>query len=332
TDQYRIFGAEPSPYSVKVRSWFRYKAVPHEWVVRTLERQKEFESLARLPLIPLVVTPEGTAMQDSTPVIEELERRHPEPPLQPRDAGLAFLSFLIEEYADEWVNKPMFHYRWTYEADREHASNWIASEVAPGADAKEQEKTAKTIRKRMIPRLAFVGSSAETAEQIEASYRRQLEILEAHLVHRPFLFGGRPSLADLGYGGQLYQLSRDPTPGLLMQELAPNVLAYVERMLHPSAYGGFEGWETLAPTLTPLLRDEIAGVFLPWSQANADALERGEERFTVDIGGRPFTQNTQKYHAKSLGVLRKRFATLDAPEWLARVLDETGCADYLKAA
>ena len=31
---YRIFGAEISPYSVKVRSYFRYKGIEHEWIVR----------------------------------------------------------------------------------------------------------------------------------------------------------------------------------------------------------------------------------------------------------------------------------------------------------
>lgn len=331
-ERYRIFGAEPSPYSVKVRSYFRYKALPHEWVVRTFDRQKEFEKLARLPLIPLVVMPDGTVMQDSTPIIEEVERRHPEPSLQPKDAGLAFLSCLIEEYADEWVNKPMFHYRWTYEADQVKAAAWIAEQSMPGASAREREKTAKFVRERMIPRLSFVGSSAETAGQIEESYRRQLGILNVHLADRPYLFGGRPSLADFGYGGQLYELSADPTPGLIMRETAPNVLAYVERMLHPAASGSFETWRTLKATLSPLLSEEIAGVFLPWSQANAAALERGDNQFTVEIGGKPFRQNTQKYHAKSLGVLRKRLAVLEAPEWLLQVLNETGCAAFLKAA
>jgi len=32
SDKDRIFGAELSPYSVKVRSYFRYKRIPHEWV------------------------------------------------------------------------------------------------------------------------------------------------------------------------------------------------------------------------------------------------------------------------------------------------------------
>ncbi|MFP6624076.1 MAG: glutathione S-transferase N-terminal domain-containing protein, partial [Myxococcota bacterium] len=35
SDVYRIFGAEISPYSVKVRSYYRYKGIPHEWIPRT---------------------------------------------------------------------------------------------------------------------------------------------------------------------------------------------------------------------------------------------------------------------------------------------------------
>jgi len=33
-ESYRIFGAEMSPYSVKVRSYFRYKGIPHQWILR----------------------------------------------------------------------------------------------------------------------------------------------------------------------------------------------------------------------------------------------------------------------------------------------------------
>ena len=74
---YRIFGNELSPYSVKVRSYFRYKQLPHEWIVRNPTVEEEFSRYAKLPLIPLVVTPDGHGLQDSTPIIEHLEAAHP---------------------------------------------------------------------------------------------------------------------------------------------------------------------------------------------------------------------------------------------------------------
>ena len=40
---HRIFGSELSPYSVKVRSFFRYKNLPHEWILRSPAVQAEFQ-------------------------------------------------------------------------------------------------------------------------------------------------------------------------------------------------------------------------------------------------------------------------------------------------
>ena len=38
---YRIFGSELSPYSVKVRSYFRYRGIPHQWVLRNAASQPD---------------------------------------------------------------------------------------------------------------------------------------------------------------------------------------------------------------------------------------------------------------------------------------------------
>jgi len=123
---HRIFGSEMSPYSVKVRSYFRYKGIPHRWIVRNSESESEYRKFAKLPLIPAVATPSGEGLQDSTPIIEQLESRHPEPSIHPGDPALAFLSALLEEYGDEWGNKPMFHYRWWYAPDQQSAAERLA--------------------------------------------------------------------------------------------------------------------------------------------------------------------------------------------------------------
>ena len=94
SDTYRIIGSDLSPYSVKVRSYFRYKEIPHEWLQRG-RHQEEFKQYARLPLVPLVVTPALEGLQDSTPIIEAMEKRFPEPALNPQDEAMRFLSALI---------------------------------------------------------------------------------------------------------------------------------------------------------------------------------------------------------------------------------------------
>ena len=328
--RYRLFGAELSPYSIKVRSYLRYKELPHDWIVRSQANEDEFRGLAKLPLVPLLVMPDGSVLQDSTPIIERLEQVHPEPSIHPPGPVAAFVSALLEEYGDEWGNKPMFHYRWAYEPDQASAARRIAVEMMPGIDEATLAQAVEMVRARMVPRLSFVGSSDATRPAIEGSFLRLASILEEHLAGRPYVFGGRPAFADFGLYPQIRQAATDPTAGALLRERFPGVLAWTQRMLSPSADGWFESWEALAPTLAPLLRDEVAGVFRPWSTANAKALAAGEKEFALDLAGRPFRQETQKYHARSLDVLRRRYAAVAERSALDRVLDDTDCLRWLR--
>ena len=224
---YRIFGAEVSPYSVKVRSYFRYKDIPHEWVVRDATKQAQFQKYAKLPLIPVVVTPEDQGIQDSTPILERLEAEFPEPSIHPDDPTLAFLSALLEEFGDEWGNKWMFHYRWAREADQRSAGERLAAMMAPGGAGEQLQAVASQVMERMVNRVWFVGSSEQTAPQIEDSYKEGVAQLEAHLAARPYIFGARPAFADFGLWGQLYNAWTDPTAGGILRERAPRVIGWV---------------------------------------------------------------------------------------------------------
>ncbi|HAK63352.1 MAG TPA: glutathione S-transferase family protein, partial [Alphaproteobacteria bacterium] len=68
-------------------------------------------------------------------------------------------------------------------------------------------------------------------------------------------------------------------PKKIMEASAPSVVAWAKRMLEPKLEGQIELWGKLSPTLMPLLRDEIAGLFLPWTVANAAALAAGQDKF-----------------------------------------------------
>jgi glutathione S-transferase len=316
---------------VKVRSYFRYKGIPHEWVPRNASNVDEFRRHAKLPLIPLVLAPDGAALQDSTPILERMEAAFPEPSIQPDEPLAAFVSALLEEYADEWGNKAMFHYRWMYEPDQRSAAERLARENLPGADPETVARTADGVRARMVPRLSFVGSSPETGGTIEASFEREIALLEAHLAERPYLFGARPALADFGVFAQLYECLTDPTPGASLRAKAPRTVGWIERMLAPKVESDFERWSALEPTLLPFLRDEVGAIFLPWSEANRVALEAGSETLEVSLAGRPFRQKPQKYHARSLAVLRARYAAARS-EALDALLERAGCLAGLRGA
>jgi glutathione S-transferase len=329
-DGYRIIGAEMSPYSVKVRSYFRYKAIPHQWILRNAASQAEYEKHARMPIIPLVVTPEGTGIQDSTPIIDQMEKLYPEPSIHPDDPIARFVSALVEEFGDEWGNKWMFHYRWARDVDQISSAGRIARMRGPDASEEKHAAFAGQVRARMVDRVWFVGSNAVTAPQIEAGFLDMLGLLDNHLAGRPYLFGGRPAFGDFGLWGQIYEMWTDPTAGALIGGGAPHVLDWVHRMLWPRAEGQFETWSTLQPTLTPILTKQIGAKFLPWTCANEKALADAREEFSLTLGDKIWTQKPQKYHARSLGMLRAKYADVADKAALNPVLEAAGCLAGLR--
>ena len=329
---HRIFGSELSPYSVKVRSFFRYKNLPHEWIPRSPAVQAEFQKYAKLPLVPLVVTPEGEGVQDSTPILERFEALAPEPSIIPGDPALAFISALLEEYGDEWGNKWMFHYRWRYQPDVWSTAERIAGQMMGGQGTLAVAQARAAVAERMTGRLGFVGSNDRTQPLIESSFKHALALLDAHLAARPYVLGGRPAMADFGLWAQFYEAATDPTPGAIMRAAAPNVMAWVQRMVTPKTEGAFEAWLPLAPTLMPLLKEEVADLFLPWSVANAAAIAAGDKTFEMSLGGTTWSQEPQKYHARSLAEIRRKFTAAKTAPGLEAILRESGCLAGLAQA
>jgi len=99
-------------------------------------------------------------------------------------------------------------------------------------------------------------------------------------------------------------------------------------MLEPRDEGPFETWATLEPTLRPLIED-VGHFFLPWTTANARAVAAGANEFSVELDGETYTQPPQKYHAKSLDVLKRKYAAVTDRAALDAILERTGCRPYL---
>jgi len=276
------------------------------------------------------VTPGGEGIQDSTPILERFEAAHPEPSIHPGDPVAAFVSALLEEFGDEWGNKWMFHYRWAREVDQLCSAGRIAGAMMPDASDEQHAGMTAQIRDRMVNRVWFVGSSPQTAPQIEDSFREAIALLDAHLATRPYLFGARPAFGDFGLFAQLYEAWTDPTPGALIEGRAQRVLDWLHRMLWPRAEGDFEPWLGLEPTLLPFLERQVGRLFLPWTVANAAAIAAGGDEFSVELAGKTWTQKPQKYHAKSLAALRAKYAAVSDRAAVDAMLERAGCVAALR--
>ena len=308
---YTINGALGSPYSLKMRALMRYRRIPHIW-----QHGAATHGLAaakvKAPVIPVVEYPDGTFHNDSTPLLYDLEARHAERSVIPPDPARAFLAHLLEDFADEWLTKAMFGYRWLRDVDQLQMSRWLAFDAMKGGGLDQSQAYADQFRARQVGRMAIVGCTAKNFPLIKASTRAVLAALEAHVVNRHCLFGTRPSMAEFGIFGQLSQLGVDPTPEAMMRADYPYSFRW---LLHIDDMSGIEGdWDAVDAPFDPVigqLLTVVGEVYMPFLLANAAANGDGAETFSMNAMGHPYTQGTFRYQVKCLAELRARYAALD---------------------
>lgn len=331
-----IKGAPGSPYTRKMLALLRYRRLPYRLIAGGLLNDDARLPRPRVPLLPTLYLPnaqgELEALVDSTPLIRRLESDWPdERGVVPDDAALDFLDALIEDYADEWLTKAMFHYRWSYQADIDHAGAMLPRWHALGEPEDVIAERREMIVRRQIERLWVVGSNPVTAPLIEASYRRVLECLDAHLQRHPFLLGRRPGSADFALYGQLTQLARfDPTPQALALAVAPRVCAWVDVVEDLSGLeadaADWVGRDEAAAALEPWLA-ELGRTYVPVMLANARALDAGEAEVRTTVAGQPWVQRAFPYQGRCVAEMRARRARLDAADraFVDDLLARTGC-------
>ena len=333
----KLAGSVGSPYSRKMLSLMRFRRIPHVWVLR---HSKEDADTPKVPvdLIPVVVFPgeDGQykeAMIDSTFQIRRLEGMFEERSVIPPDPVMAFIDYLIEDFADEWLTKPMFHYRWAHEENVANAAVVLPSWNLLTASDEELAPFSDMISSRQVGRLSVVGCNEITGPMIEEFYLRWLRLMQNHILNGPYMMGKRPGTADFGIFGQMSQLVKvDPTSALATRKESLRIVAWMDVVEDLSGLEvSDDDWLTrdaLPESLIDILK-EIGSIYPQFLLANAAALERGDDQFECEIYGKKWVQQRFPYQLKCLNWLREAHAALSPDDCSAvdKILSGTGCEE-----
>ena len=225
-----LYGSPHSLYTGKTRAYLRKQGI--SYVERTPASQAFRDEVAPVigrTIIPVVVCPDGTIIQDTVDIVDHFEAHGVRASARPPGPLQRVLAHISELYAVVGLTRHAMHYRWSY---REAQEAFLVDAFSGGSGP----EMALKIMARMNSYLPPLGVTPQTIPAIEASYLQLLDTLEAHFAQHPYLFGGQASIGDFGLIGPMFaHLGRDPVPSDIMKRRVPKVFRWVERMNAPDA-------------------------------------------------------------------------------------------------
>ena len=290
-DKPHILYAMPhSLYSGRARSYLIKNGIPFR------ERSTGHESFkaevlpkGKLPTIPTLVTADGEVIRDGAAIIEHFEAATGRP-CQPPGARQQVISALFDVIGTDGLLRPAMHYRWNF-PDENFAFvryHFLHSQ----RDVPERQEKTEAMMNRMRRAAMIFGVTEQSQPVVEALYLEYLEELNAHFEHYPYLLGWRPCIGDFGLLAPMYaHLGRDPYPARLMQQRAPAVYRWVERMNHEdqdvpeyfNAGNDFLANDEIPETLIPVLKI-LAEDFVPETLAAAELINNWLDEHQPDPG------------------------------------------------
>lgn len=329
-----VYGSDASYYTGKLEAYLRAKGLPYRLEPFSPANLARAARTTGVMQIPQVECPDGSWLVDTTLIIDHFEAVLPKPSVRPAAPVAAFVSRLLEDYADEWLWRPAMHYRWSYPDSARLMSRWLAAHVAGGPGPFFLKRLYWYLRQRLY----FVrldGVTATTRAATEASFLDTLDALEAIFRSRPFVLGDRPSEADFGFFGSMFRhFLCDPVSGRMVRTRAPGVQEWAARLwnLRPERFADAAPIVTVPADVRPLL-DSAGSVYLPYLQAMADAVAAGKKRVSYRVQGVDWSEPVKPYRVWCLAELRRRHAELGAAEGreVAELLGSPAAAAILAA-
>ena len=327
-----VYGANQSFFTRKVTGFLDYKGLP--WHLRRGLAPSEEARCAGWPGgIPAIIGADGDVMWDSTSVILHLEHHHPGRSVLPEDPTMRFLTYLLDDFNDEWFYRPAVGSRWLYPENADHGSWDLARDGAheiplPAAQVRE------IVTGAMTGSLERLGVTPENVDAwMDEALKPWLATFSEHLGTHGYLFGERPSMADFAfYGGNAAHFVNDPLCWAWVDEVGPEVARHTFRLTNPhdETFGDWLDSGEVPDSLIAVLA-QAGRHYLPWVAAatvDGQATVEFESGAVADIAATGFV-------TKARAVMLARYAAARTPE-IDEILDAAGIlghyADHLDQA
>ncbi|XOV89854.1 MAG: glutathione S-transferase family protein [Pseudomonadota bacterium] len=336
-----------SYYSAKTRAYLSYKRLPFVEQYVAADLSGRIRQTTNKVMIPVLETPDGEILQDTTVIIDALEARHPERPVFPADPVLMLVTRLVEFTIDElWVSTAM-NTRWNDPVSREFASAEFSRGIggSMGLTGDRMMAIGQRVAGQMqsyLPQLGIDNSAGRAAA--DHFFRVATEALNPLVGRGRFALGNRPSLIDfclftayyahqyrdLG-AAQTYLKSETPDLCYYLDELHASCCTPATGELSISA-GLVEYLKIIGPASAGFARGVMAGTTeLAASTAPGSVLEQRIAPFDFELAGQPFRRGAGTFGAWKLQRVFDVYDALDtADSQRARdLLGEFGWADLI---
>jgi len=332
-----VHGVNASYFTRKITGYLDYKDL-RWWLRPSIGANPRAHAAGWNGGVPVIELPDGALIWDSTSVLCHLETRHPAPSIHPEDPVHRFLDFVLDDFCDEWFYRHAVGSRWSYDENARSGAHDIGREGAYELGAHIEASYAIVMRSmtESLPRLGVTPSNIEA--WMSESLHPWWAALDAHLQAQPFLFGGRPSLADFGvFGGHAAHFVRDPLCRQWIDTRAPAVVAHTHRLMMPKGetFGPWrsDGSGDVPATLVAVLA-EMGRHYLPWV-ARAGAPD-AEGWFDVELApGVVASIPSTAFLREARGIVLARYVAARTPA-IDAVLEEAGIlrwfADFVDQA
>lgn len=269
------YGWPISHFSAKTRSYLNFKGIDFDdrypngfRLLFVIQR-----AVGRI-VMPTVRMPNGEWLQDSSTIIDEIESCHPDPVLHPEGPSQRLASYLLEYFADEWMNLVSLHSRWDTPGNARRAKYDFAHYAFPWLPSWFAQRFTQSMVDQMLSYQPATGVTDATRPGIDAILVTLLDAMEQQLGTTDCLFGARPTLGDFAlYGPLSSHTAHEPDSKHAIAE-RPAVGAWIERLARgASASGEFLPNDQVPETLDPIFR-MIFNDQMPWLRTVVASIDR----------------------------------------------------------